>query len=322
MFDLSHPQKRERLLVLLAGITLCIIVVVVVPAQYRETIRLKSERDKVQQNIDDRERLVKNKDKIRSRLTSLENQVLTSLNIALENESVSKYQNWLRNTVMDIGFREVKDGGNPVASGSVKGGYKRHTFFVTGNGRLDQIAEFLCRFHRTQYLHQILRFRPQPVANQPGIFQVTFTVEALSLPQVDFVNVPNTGEIPEMTDDDRNMLATIRDRSVLSAYTPPRPTVETPPPEPFEDIAYCFLNAIVEVDGKPQCWIDYRTTGRKYYFFEGGSFMMEDSRCTIKKIDVENQRIMVNVDVNGEVHTGYIRLGKNFEDFNKIELAE
>jgi len=180
---------------------------------------------------------------------------------------------------------------------------------------LDQIAEFLCRFHRTQYLHQILSFSPLPVANQPGMFRVTFRVEALSLPQVVLVNVPNSEDIPEMTDDDKLTLATIRDRAVLSAYTPPRPPAERPPPaEPFDDVAFCFLTGIVEADGRPQCWIDYRTTGRKYYFFEEGSFMLGGVRCTIKKIEVDNQRIQVNVNIGGELRTGYIKLGKNFDE--------
>jgi len=320
MFDLSNPQKRERFLVFIAGVTLCVIVMVIVPAQYRETIRLQNERDKVQKNIDDRERLVKNKDKIRSRLAAMENQALTSLSLALENESVSKYQNWLRDMVTAVGFRDVKDGGTPASSGTVKGGYKKHVFSVTGDGRLDQIAEFLCRFHHTQYLHQILSFSPQPVQNQPEIFRVTFRVEALSLPQVKSVNVPNIEEMPAMTDDDNHTLAAIRDRAILSPYTPPRPPVAAPPPpEPFDDVAFCFLTGIVEADGRPQCWIDYRTTGRKYYFFEEGSFMLQGLRCTIKKIEIDNQRILVSVNIGDELRTGYIRLGKNFEDFEEIE---
>ena len=320
MFDLSNPQKRERFLVFIAGVTLCIIVMVVVPAQYRETIRLKNERDKVQKNIDDRERLVKNKDKIRSRLAAMENQALTSLSLALENESVSKYQNWLRDMVTAVGFKDVKDGGTPASSGTVKGGYKKHVFSVTGDGRLDQIAEFLCRFHHTQYLHQILSFSPQPAPNQPGIFRVTFRVEALSLPQVDFVNVPNIEKIPAMTEEDSRTLAAIRDRAILSEYMPPRPPVEAPPPpEPFDDVAFCFLTGIVEADGKPQCWIDYRTTGKKYFFFEEGWFMLRGLRCTIKKIEIENQRILVSVNTGDELITGYVRLGKNFEE---IELVE
>ena len=312
MFDLSNPQQRERLLVALAGVALCAIIMVIVPAQYRETTRLKIERDKLVKDIDEHERHAKNKDEIQSRLSSMENQALTSLGTALQNEALSKYQNWLRGLMESADFRSISTT-TPVNSGTVKGGYRKHTFSVTGEGRLEQIAEFLRRFRRAEYLHQIQSFGPRPIANQPGMFKVTFRVEALSLPQVAFVNVPNIDEIPPMTDGEQQMLADIRERAILSAYTPPRPVAERQaPPPPFDSVPYCFVVGIVEVDGKPQCWIDHRTTGRKYYLFEGGTFMLGDVNCTIKKIEVKADR--VQIAAAGEIRA--IRVGKSFEQYD------
>jgi hypothetical protein len=209
---------------------------------------------------------------------------------------------------------------NPTSSGNVRGIYKKHTFSITGEGRLEQIAEFLRRFHRTEYLHQIQSFGPRPVANQPGMFNVTFRVEALSLPQVNLVNVPNSGsDASPMTDDERQMLTTIRERAALSAYTPPpppRPTEPAPPPPPrFDDVPYCYLIAVTEADGKPQCWINHRTTGRTYYLFEDGSFMLRGIRCVVKKIEIDNERVWV--DIGGGLYT--IKVGKNFDEIEAVE---
>jgi hypothetical protein len=113
------------------------------------------------------------------------------------------------------------------------------------------------------------------------------------------------------------MLAMIRNRAILSEYTPPPPpTPPAPPPPPrpdFKASPFCVVTAIVEVDGKLQCWINHRPAGRMYYLFEGESFMLEGVRCTIKKIEINTSRIQVAAA--GNVFA--ISVGKSFDEFDK-----
>jgi len=187
---------------------------------------------------------------------------------------------------------------------------------LTGAARLYQIAEFLRRFHRTDYLHMITRVSPSPMSGNPNMFNVTFSIEVLALARVNAVHVPETnGVTTAITDEERQMLATISDRAILSEYTPPPPPQPTPPePEPsppFDSTPFCIVTAIVMVDGRPQCWIYDRTAGQMHRLFEGESFITSEGvGATIKKIEVNAQRIQVAAA--GGVYA--IRLGKSFAD--------
>jgi len=309
MFDISDPQKRERLLVIVAGIFLCAIVVLAMPMMFRETTKLQNAKKGLEKQIEELELHAKNKEEIRSRLTTFENQALASSG----NVARSRYEDWLGDLAISAGLRN-----NALTAPqrtALKGAGMKHTFTVTGTGRLDQIAEFLRRFHRTEYTHLIQSVSPRPSTRTPGEFDVTIKIETLELPQVRSVKVPSiTDDGTAITDEETQMLATIRDRAILTAYTPPVPPqpviAQSPPPEPinFDDSLFCFVNGIVEVDGRPQCWIDYRTAGRKYYLFEGESFRLGSVTCTIKKIETKGNR--VQIAAAGSVYA--VSLGKSF----------
>ena len=416
MFVISNPQKRERLLIVAAGFILLLILAVVMPGQLKAIATSKITRDKLQKQIDDHERIVKDKANIQSRLAAMSEQALAFGN----SEAVTRYQNWLRDLAISAGLQpQTIVTGNPTTSGAnnPKALYAKHTFPISGTGNLAQIAEFLRRFHRTEYLHAIQSVQPRPAgANQPGLFNVTFRVEVLSLPQVRDIHIPIVDN-PAYINDEQQMLADIQSRNVLSAYVPPRlaptrerppltvfnathetvtlrwqpineasnyeirykrmadadqtrnwqivpfegtvgtvenlfpetdyefqvraaaapgvratawtptPSVTTmtwaePPPQepilpPFNDIRYCFLTSITVVDGKPQCWIDHRPTGTKYYLLEGGSFLLGDYRCVIEKIDISVQRIQV--DLEGAKYT--LEVGQNFDQVERVVIV-
>jgi len=259
-------------------------------------------------DIEDLELHAKNKEEIQDRLTAFGNQALASSGSIARSE----YQNWLGDLARSVGLRNY--GSPDPTSTTLKGAGMKHTFTVTGTGKLEQIAEFLRRFHRTGYLHLIQNVSPRSSTRYPGEFDVTIKIEALALPQVRMVKIPDMDEsITTVTDEETQMLSAIRDRAILSAYTPPKPPppqsqpTPTPPPIDFDDSFFCFINAIVEVDGKPQCWIDYRTEGKRYYLFEEESFRLGNIQCTIKKIEVQANRIQVAAA--GGLYA--VRLGKS-----------
>ena len=308
MFDFSNPKQRERLLVVAAGAFLCVIVAWLLPAMSRQTTLLKNQRQKLLKDIEVLELHAKNKEEIEDRLTRFTNQSLASSGSVAQ----SGYQSWLDNLAESVGFKNYE---SPDRSRiTLKDAGFKYTFTVKGTGRLDQIAEFLRRFHRTDYLHLIQNISPRPSTRNPGEFDVTIKIEALALPQVRMVNVPSiNGEVTSVSDEETKMLAAIKERSILSAYQPPRPPapvvayVPIPPPPEFDDTYYCVVNAIVEVDGRPQCWIDYRTEGKKFYLFEGESFRLGEVNCTVKKIEMEANR--VQIAAAGGLYA--VRLGKS-----------
>ena len=325
MLDLSDPKKREKTLLIFAGIALCVAVVAILPTQFRTIADLKRERTEGLKKIEEHEHLVQNRDEIQSRLTAFEHQALAAASTTPGTESLLEYQNWLRTLADVTGLRNVESTAPTIVSGAVSrtagnATHARHTLTIAGEGRLEQIAEFLRRFHRTEYLHSIQSMQPQPIQNQPGMFRATFRVEVLSLTQVRTVNTPSTEGVIA-TDEESRQLSAIQDRAILSEYRPPAPPpqrVDTPPPPPFEHIPFYFVNAIVEEDGKPQVWINLRTMGRMYRLFEGESLMVGDIPCTVRKIDIEAN--LIQVEAAGTILT--IRLGKNFdepEDYQAIE---
>jgi len=313
MFDLSNPQKRERFLVIIAGIALCVIVMVVVPAQFREITRATAERDKYVTDIENHERVARNRDAIQSRLAEVKNQALASPAASVESEAVIKYQTWLTELAQSAGLK-ITSSSAPSTSGSVSGIYKKHTFTVEVEGLLVQIAEFLRRFHRAEFLHRIQSFGPRPIQNQPNMIKATFRIEALSLPQIDVAHVPSSdaNTVP-VTGDEMAMLESITERRILWEYAPPAPPVPVTPPARFFHAPHSYVIAIVEADGKPQCWIDLRTRGELLFLFEEQPFSIGTLPRVIKKIEVNAGRIQIAV--TGSVDA--VRVGKNLDEFDE-----
>ncbi|MCL2005046.1 MAG: hypothetical protein FWG73_02670 [Planctomycetaceae bacterium] len=324
MLDLSDPKKRERTLLIFAGMALCVAVAAILPAQFRATAELRRERIAKIKEIEDHERLVQNRVEIRDRLTAFENQALAAARTPPGTESVLDYQNWLMTLATGTGLQNLEST-QPSILGAVggsggTGGYTRHTFSLTGEGRLEQIAEFLRRFHRTEYLHAIQNLQPRPIQNQQDMLRVTFRIEALSLPQVSGVNTP-TVEGVLATDEESQLLSAIRDRAILSEYRPPAPPpprVDTPPVPPFDHIPFYYVDGITEADGVPRTWINHRTGGGRYFLSEGESLMIGDIRCTVRKIDFEAQ--LIQIEAAGSLLT--IRVGKNFDEPEDVRAIE
>ena len=312
MFDLSNPQQRERVLVIVAGIALCVIVMMVLPGQFGELTGLRNQQKDLRSKIDDLKQHDQIKDQVRNRLLTMENRAFAASGSARNSVELG-YQAWLLDLARNAGIGNTQI--RPSTASGVRDIYNKVVYTLEGEGRLDQIAEFLRRFHRTDYLHLISNVSPRPSPRNPSIFAVTFRIEVLVLPQVRASNVPGADEEAiAVTDKERQMLATIRERAILSEYTPPRPPEPTPEPvpprAPFDGTPYCVVTAIVMADGRPQCWIHHQVAGRMYFLFEEEGFTLGGIRGTIKKIEVNAQR--VHVAAEGGIYT--IGLGKSFAD--------
>ena len=318
MFDLANPQKRERLLVVLAVIALCVVVVMFLPGQFTELNNLAAKKKKFLTDIEELKRHDRIKDEVQERLSDLTNQALVPATEALRNRAMIGYQTWLTGLASSAGLDNVRLRENNAPG--VRDAYGKVVFTLTGEGRLDQIAEFLRRFHRTDYLHLMTSVTPSPAPRNPNMFSVEFKIEALTLAQVNSVNVPGNGTTTAITDEERRMLETIRSRAILTEYTPPipppppQPVVAPPPPPPaFVHAPHCVVTAAVWVDGRPQCWIYHRTEEARYQLFEGDTFTLDGTNVTIKKIEMEAERI--HAAAAGGVYR--IRLGKSFDAYDE-----
>lgn len=316
LFDISSPQKRERFLLIIAGI---LFVIVMIPLFYylfgSEVSKLRLQRNRFQTDIEKLEAEVRNKDQIKKRLADL---TIRSLPPG-DSLTQSLYQNWLLDTAYAVGLQNSRIDQGSIsnvkagANSPYKDHYKKYTFTIHCRGTLGQMAEFLRRFHKTDYLHLVRNVSPRPIRNS-GEMEISITVEALALPQAKVSRTLRkiSGEMLAETDDDRRKLDEITGRNLFAAYRPPGETPkppETPKEEEFDQSPYCYVTAIVEVDDKAQVWVDLRTEGKKFKLFEGEMFRLGGVRCFVKKIEFDR----VHFEAAGGQYT--IKIGKSFAEY-------
>ncbi|MDR3181372.1 MAG: hypothetical protein LBT89_00380 [Planctomycetaceae bacterium] len=299
---------RERLLLIAAGIVLLIVAVPVLRSLYTESQTLQKQRQKLQDDIAKYQREAEKKTETKARLTDLTSQSLPSK----EEMALSQYQSYLMRLATETGIKEYRSD-TPAVSKQKNNLYSKFSFTIHGKGTLQQTAEFLRRFHKTPYLH-LIRSVSSRATRKPDEFEITFKVEALSLPQ--------NKELPELnaqtfavSDAEKQLLKAITDRAVFSEYRPPEPQpqrVQEPVRETiadFDSSPYCYLTTIVETDGKYQCWVNNRIENKTYKLFEGEMFRLGGVRCSVKKINFDR----VQFEAARELYI--VRIGKSFAEF-------
>lgn len=320
LFDVSSPQKRERLLLIVAGI---LFVIVVIPLFYylfgSDVSKLRLQRTRFQADLKKLESEVEKKDEIRERLTDLTTRSLPPGDSLTQ----SLYQNWLLDTAYAVGLQSSRIDQGSIshfkagANAPFKDHYKKYTFTIHCRGTLGQMAEFLRRFHKTDYLHLVRNVSPRPIKNSNEM-EISITVEALTLPQAKPSRTLRSisDEALSLTDEDRHKQDAIGGRNLFAAYAPPQPINPSPTPseetkqEEFDQSPYCYVTAIVEVDDKAQVWVDLRTEGRKYKLYEGEMFRLGGVRCFVKKIEFDR----VHFEAAGGLYT--VRIGKSFAEYD------
>lgn len=308
LFDISSPRKRERLLLVIAG---ALFLVIVIPVFYHlfggEITKLRSRRNQLSGQLEKLESEVERQAEIRKRLTDLYSRSLPPGDLLAQ----SLYQNWLIDMATDVGIRDKRI--DPGSIAPMKDQYKKYTFTLHGKGSLEQIAEFLRRFHKAGYLHLVRKVTPRPIRASNEL-EVSITVEALALPQAKPTRMLPRRSESEMapTETEKTMLRDITQRNLFASYVPPRPAGEAPPPvkeDDFDQAPYCFVTAIVEVDGKFQVWVDLRTEGKRFKLHEGDMFRLGGVRCFVKKIEFDR----VQFEAAGGLYT--VKIGQSFAEY-------
>jgi hypothetical protein len=318
MFDISTPKKRERFLLVGGGFLL---VVVIIPMLCRilwaDLSKLRTQRTQLTTEIEKLEKDANQKTAVKQHLDDLLTRSLPSQDAFAQ----TSYQNWLMDLAANTGIRDRKIDIGSVTTTKEKNKvhYKKFTFTLHGKGKLEQLAEFLLRFHNTDYLHLVKKISPRPIRNSSEL-ELAITVEAVSLPQVKSSrSLPATDpQKLKLTSGEREQISDIKKRALFTVYSPPKPPEPQgpppppppPPPPKFDASPYCYVVAIVEADGKPQIWGQVRTEGKIYKLFEGEMFKLGTVRCFVKKIEYDRGQF----EAAGGVYN--VRIGKSFAEWD------
>ena len=314
--NLSSPEKREKFLLVVAGLLLVFVIGPIVYGYYwTDMKKLRNQRAQLITSLEKLEKETQNAVEIKKRL-----EALTAISLP-SNDSVaqSAYQNWLLDQARGGGLREIK-----IDQGSIapyKDYYKKFTVTLHGRASLEQLATFLERFQRTDHLQLIRSISIRPLKESREM-DVSIKVESIALRQAKPSTALAMRDNPNALgpETEKKMRKTITDRALFSAYVPPAPSrpagpPPSPPPSGFAHSPYCFVEAIVEVDGKPQVWFNVRTEGKQYRLYEGEMFRLDGVRCIVKKIEFDRVVIeaRVKADVAGDLYT--IKAGKAFAEY-------
>jgi Tfp pilus assembly protein PilO len=311
IFDISTQEKRERFLLIVAGVVLLCVVVPFCYSYFSSSIsQLRTQKAKLKDEIAKLDAEIKDEKHVREQLTEFSKQSLPP-----GEHAKSQYQNWIVDTAGSVGLRERKvDIGSET---TLKDYYKKYTFKLTCKGTLEQIAEFLRRFHKTDYLHLIRKITPA-VNKSSNLMDVTITIEAMSLTKAQtsrMLRVPDK-DMLKITPQEQSILDEIKSRKLFTAYSPPKPPppiIQPPPPppkpQPFYQAPYCYVIAIVESNGQRQVWIDNRAIGQQHKLYEGGSFKLEGVDCIIEKIEFDC------IHVEADKQKFVIKQGKSFAEY-------
>lgn len=253
------------------------------------------------------------------------------------------YQNWLLGLCDNVGFRGATVVSNPLQER--RDVRVTLPFTVTGRGNLEDLTAFLHAFYSDPHLHKIRRLTVKPIEGSSDL-DLTISVEALSLQKKALATIDAFQDLmkqqgkpkasspqgegdgsasetpPALAGIDLGLeqyQKRIVGRNLFAPYRPAPPQVvrteerprEDPPPRPpsFDPSKYAFVNAIVEVDGKPQVWLKARTTGEKFELGEGDPFELGTIQGTIARIGRHDVEIEIDgkrrlVAVGDSLHEG------------------
>jgi hypothetical protein len=226
------------------------------------------------------------------------------------------YLNWLRETVDKASFRGTIIGADEGQSHH--GTFEEVKFTVKAQASLKQLTQFLYDFYQAGHLHKISNLQITPL-EKSGDLDVNLTIQALSLAaadQTDKLTVEKGKRLRKSSFDDYGKM--IVDRSIFTAYTPPKPKENNPPavvreekplPPKFEHLEFTKLTGITESDGQALAWIETKTTGQSYKAREGDEVDIASAKVKILRIGTRDMDIQIG-EVKRTIDLGQNLLGK------------
>lgn len=313
-------QKRERWLATIAGVLLLLaagqFLYGTVQAAFDERHARLNDFEK---EAGDKQAMIARGQRARGRLKEWQRRSLPSdLELAR-----SLYQNWLVGLVDQASFARARVNSSPVVT--KRGVYYRLPFTVSGQGTLEQVTRFLYDFYKADHLHQVWRLNLKPIesgeaARKPAELDVLLSIEALVLPGAD-----RRSELASAPADRlawgklEDYLKPIVERNVFAPFSPAPPAVaQSDPtaaaaqPPDFDTAKHAFVTAVLDVGGKPQVWLNVRTTGELLKLDEGDEFQVGTFRGTIERIGA------LAVEILADGRRQLVPLGKSLRDSQDV----
>jgi hypothetical protein len=299
-------QPRERVLALGLGVTVGLIVLYWGFGQYQSMF---SKREGTVANL---EKQVSGKEtklllieRAVRRRTALEKRSLPTNPVAAQ----SLYLNWLfglvneKLTLPSVTPRNVV--GRPKA-------FQPLAFEVKGQGDLATIVKVLHDFYAANHLHQVtmLNIKPQDKTDK---LNLTMHIESIILPgtkRKDTLTIEPGDNLALASFDDYKKA--IVERNLFAEYKPPQqPTVVVKATEPTFDLAkLAFLTNVGHgVDKQPFAWITERNANRRTVLSEGSEFEIGGIKGKVKRIDIDNRTVELEIDGKSVILNQYKSLG-------------
>ena len=291
-------KRREKILALVTGVLLLVVVGHFLFSAWGGLFaiqELHTLRDSLVEEVNQKQARVRKGRELDSRLDQWQRRSLP----ADPQVARSTYKNWLWE-LSRANLRGAKvDSNEGRQLGDI---YHKLTFSVRGQATIDQLTEFLYKFHSAGHLHQIRSLSIQPIEGSKNL-DLKISVEALSLPGADHRDrLPEEPSERLAVSDLAEYREVIAQRDVFAPYVAPRPPAPTRPreqprepgPPPFDPSKHAYLTAIVRVDDQPQAWLLARTTGEKFRLCEGDAFQVGPLRGTVVRIGRRDAEIEID----------------------------
>jgi hypothetical protein len=295
-------QRREKILAAAAGAAVALLGVHFLWVSGPSLGSLRSEHKRLASEADKRQDRIQAAAGASAQLTQWERSALP----AESSNARSLYQSWLRALAHQAGLRQLD-----VQSGegqSHKGVYTLFSFTVRGRSTLAELVQFLYGFYSAGHLHKLRVLDLKPLEGA-RTFDVTMTIEALSLPGADrkdqLSQVSSARLRFAKPSDYADVIAA---RNLFAPYAPPSRRRQQVDPS-----QYTFITAIITGDSSPaQVWLEERLTGKKWKLAEGEAFEVAGTRGTVKTI---NPRDAV---IEWDGHTQRFRYGDNLQGGTEV----
>ena len=191
----------------------------------------------------------------------------------------SLYQAWLLELVIHVGLEGPHvDPGEPI---NRKGMYRALPFAVRGRGTLEQLCKFLFEFYRADHLHQIRAVGITPIAKTDEL-NLSFVIEALSLPDADRTDRLNDKQSDRLVSDDPEYYRVILDRNLFGIGGAP------------DVIEYVVLTRVTYVDDRPEATFASKTTDERFTVGVGGVLEIGSFRASV--IEIEDADVIIESD--------------------------
>lgn len=304
-------QRREKIL---AGVTLGLVGLgglwfLLFAGDSRSADQLVQERTKLTSEIELKQRQLQAAARDAKRLAQWQRRALPA-DLPLAR---SLYRNWLSSLAASVNLR--KPTLVAVEAGARRDQFTRISFTLRAQAALGDLVEFMYKFYKAGFLHQIRKMDIKPIQNSRDL-DVNFSIEALSLPTAESKkklpeNAPYVLQLARLSD----YRDPIVSRDFFHAYV--RPPARSRRREGTVDPAdFAFVTGFTEVDGgAAKVWIQDRIAGKPWKLGIGESFAVGNAKGTVESIRPEGEAI---VEFDG--HRRLLRVGDNLR--GGVEIQE